>query len=81
MDLLIAIKQYCLKLIEYGFYPKTKAPSVGKLEKMAELCFEGKYRKLSRYIPDSATDEQQKELIAMLDNIKEIVKKDKKTII
>ena len=37
MDLLIAIKEYCDKLIEYNFYPKKKKPSLGKLEKYADL--------------------------------------------
>lgn len=57
MDLLIAIKEYIFKLEEYGFWPKKK-PSLGKLEKLAELCYNGKIRKLTRYIPNTATPEQ-----------------------
>lgn len=77
MDLLYAIKQYCQKLIEYGYYPKKKSPSLGKLEKMADLCMEGKFRKLSRYVPEDASEEIKKELDAMMDSIKEIVKNEK----
>ena len=77
MDLLLAIKNYCNKLIEYGYYPKTKKPSVGKLEKMADLCMEGKFRKLSRYVPNDASDEVKAELEELMDKIKEIVKNEK----
>lgn len=77
MDLLLAIKNYCNKLIEYGYYPKTKKPSVGKLEKMADLCMVGKFRKLSRYVPKDASDEVKTELEELMDKIKEIVKNEK----
>ena len=77
MDLLLAIKDYCSKLMEYGYYPKTKKPSIGKLEKMADLCMAGKIRKLTRYIPNDATDEQKQELNNLIDKIKEIIKNDK----
>ncbi len=77
MDLLLAIKKYCDKLIEYGYYPKTKKPSMGKLEKMADLCMEGKIRKLSRYIPNDASEAEKVELDNLLNNIKEIVKNEK----
>lgn len=77
MDLLLAIQNYCAKLIEYDFYPKKKKPSLGKLEKMADLCINGKFRKLSRYIPETATEEQVAELDALMDKIKEIVKNEK----
>ena len=77
MDLLLAIQNYCAKLIEYGFYPKKKKPSLGKLEKMADLCMDGKFRKLSRYIPEEANDEQKAELDILMDKIKEIVKNEK----
>lgn len=78
MDLLLAIQKYCDKLIEYGVYPKTKKPSLGKLEKMADLCYAGKYRKLSRYIPDAIEEEKKNILLALMEEIKEIVKRDKK---
>lgn len=78
MDLLLAIKDYCKRLMELGYYPKEKAPSVGKLEKMADLCMAGKFRKLSRYIPHDADDAIKNELNALMDKIKEIVEKDKK---
>ena len=78
MDLLLAIKQYCDKLIEYGYYPKSKKPSVGKLEKMADLCMEGKIRKLSRYIPKNINEDKKNELNSMIEKIKEIVENDKK---
>lgn len=77
MDLLLAIKKYCDKLIEYGYYPKTKKPSMGKLEKMADLCMEGKIRKLSRYIPSNASEAEKAELDNLLNNIKEIVENEK----
>ena len=77
MDLLIAIRKYVTKLMEYGYYPKQKKPSVGKLEKMADLCMVGKFRKLSRYIPDTATEEQKKTLEGLMNDIKEIVKNEK----
>lgn len=80
MDLLIAIKNYCEKLIEYGYYPKAKKPSVGKLEKMADLCMAGKIRKLSRYIPDNAAAEEREILESLLEKIKEIVKDERKNI-
>lgn len=77
MDLLLAIKNYCNKLIEFGYYPKAKKPSVGKLEKMADLCMAGKFRKLSRYIPSDANDENKAVLEELMDKIKEIVKNEK----
>lgn len=77
MNLLLAIQQYTNKLIEYGYYPKSKKPSLGKLEKMADLCYIGKYRKLSRYIPDDATEEQKQELNELLAKIKEICEDEK----
>ena len=77
MDLLLAIKNYCDKLIEYNYYPKTKKPSIGKLEKMADLCMEGKLRKLTRYIPDTASAEEKQELNTLIEKIKEIVKVEK----
>lgn len=77
MDLLLAIKNYCDKLIEHNYYPKTKKPSVGKLEKMADLCMEGKFRKLSRYVPKDAPDMVKEELEVLMDKIKEIVKNEK----
>lgn len=77
MDLLLAIQKYCDKLMEYGFYPKKKKPSLGKLEKMADLCYAGKTRKLSRYIPNTATSEQKEELEQLMRNIKEIIKNEK----
>ena len=77
MDLLLAIKNYCNKLIEFGYYPKAKKPSVGKLEKMADLCMAGKFRKLSRYIPSNANDENKAVLEELMDKIKEIVKNEK----
>ena len=77
MDLLNAIKNYTDKLIEYGYYPKAKKPSLGKLEKMADLCMDGKIRKLSRYIPTEADEEQKKELNNLIQIIEEIVKNEK----
>ncbi len=77
MDLLLAIKEYCNKLIEYGYYPKSKKPSVGKLEKMADLCMNGKIRKLSRYIPKNISEDKKEELESMIEKIKEIVKNDR----
>lgn len=77
MDLLIAIKKYIDALNKYGFYPKAKKPSLGKLEKMADLCMDGKIRKLSRYIPQNASKEQNEELMSLLQKIEEIVKNEK----
>lgn len=74
MDLLYAIQQYCNKLIEYGYYPKAKKPSLGKLEKMADLCVAGKIRKLTRYIPADAKPEEKEELGKLVDRIREILK-------
>lgn len=79
MDLLLAIKDYCDKLMKYGYYPKTKKPSIGKLEKMADLCMENKFHKLSRYIPSNASDEVKAELNTLLNKIKEIVKNEKQS--
>lgn len=78
MDLLIAIQRYCEKLIEYKIYPKAKKPSLGRLEKMADLCYAGKYRKLSRYIPNDFDKEKKEELDALMAEIKEIVARDRK---
>lgn len=78
MDLLLAIQKYVDKLIENNYYPKKKKPSLGKLEKMADLCMAKKFRKLSRYIPSDAPDEVKTELDTLMGNIKEIVKNDKK---
>lgn len=78
MDLLMAIKKYCDKLIEYGYYPKAKKPSLGKLEKMADLCMIGKFRKLSRYIPKDAPEEKKEELNSLLEEVKRIVKEEGK---
>lgn len=77
MDLLLAIKKYCNKLIEHGYYPKDKKPSIGKLEKMADLCMANKFRKLSRYVPKDANDEIKAEFEELMDKIKEIVKNEK----
>ena len=77
MDLLLAIKNYCDKLIEHNYYPKAKKPSIGKLEKMADLCMEGKFRKLSRYIPKDAPNAIKTELELLMDKIKEIVENEK----
>ena len=77
MDLLLAIKNYCNKLIEHGYYPETKKPSVKKIKKMADLCMVGKFRKLSRYVPNDASDEVKAELEELMDKIKEIVKNEK----
>lgn len=79
MDLLIAIQKYCDKLIEYNSYPKTKRPSLGKLEKLADLCVAGKMRKLSRYISKDLPQEQQDELKDLLKQIEEIVQNENKT--
>lgn len=73
MDLLLAIKEYCDKLIEYDFYPKRKKPSLGKLEKMADQCIKGKFQKLERFVPSNATEEQTLELKTLMDKIKEVV--------
>lgn len=78
MDLLLAIKEYCDKLIEHNYYPK-KRPSVGKLEKIADLMMAGKYRKLSRYVPTDADETIKKEFDNLMTRIKEIVKNDKAT--
>lgn len=77
MDLLLAIKNYCDKLIEYDYYPKTKKPSVGKLEKMADLCMDRKFRKLSRYVPKDAPDMVKEEFELLMGKIKEIVENEK----
>lgn len=77
MELLLAIQNYCAKLIEYDFYPKNKKPSLGKLEKMADLCMSGKFRKLTRYVPNEASEEQKAELDILMDKIKEIVKNER----
>jgi len=77
MDLLLAIQKYCDKLMELGAYPKNKKPSLGKLEKMADLCMTGKIRKLSRYIPKDISEEDKKVLEDMIHQIGEIVKNEK----
>ena len=73
MDLLLAVKEFCDKLIEYNFYPKRKKPSFGKIEKMADYCIRGKFQKLERLIPSNATEEQVLELKTLMDKIKEVV--------
>ena len=78
MDLLLAIKQYVEKLMEYGYYPKAKKPSLGKLEKMADLCMAGKHRKLSRCVPSDADEAIKKELDELMKKIKEITKNENK---
>lgn len=77
MNLLLAIKRYMDSLIKYGYYPKKKKPSLGKLEQMADLCMLGKYKKLSRYVPKDAPEERREELSKMMDTIKEICKNDR----
>ena len=77
MDLLIAIREYIAALNKYELYPKTKKPSLEKLEKMADLCMDGKIRKLSRYIPEDVSKEQDEELTSLLQKIEEIVKNEK----
>lgn len=77
MDLLYAIQQYCNKLIEHDYYPKSKKPSIGKLEKMADLCMAGKFRKLSRYVPENAEEPVKQELEDLMNKIKEIVENEK----
>lgn len=76
MNLLIAIKEYILKLDGYGFWPKKK-PSLDKLEKLAELCYNGKIRKLTRYIPNTATPEQKNELKMLIERIDNIINEEK----
>ena len=76
MDLLLAISKYVTKLLECGYYPKKK-PSLGKLEKIADLMMAGKFRKLSRYLPDDISDDRRQEFEELMDNIKEIVKNEK----
>ena len=39
MELLLAIQKYVGKLIEYGYYPKAKKPSLGKLEKNGRFMY------------------------------------------
>lgn len=77
MNLLMAVKQYVEALRKYGYYPKDKQPSIGKLEKLADLCWEGKERKLSRYIPEDASEEIKAEFNALMVNIMEIIKNEK----
>lgn len=79
MDLLIAIKEYCDKLIEYNFYPKKKKPSLGKLEKYADLMIDGKFRKLERYIPETADKEQLSTLTMLMEKIKEIANNERES--
>ena len=76
MDLLLAISKYVTKLLEYGYYPKKK-PSLGKLEKIADLIMAGKFRKLSRYLPEDISDDRRQEFEELMDSIKEIVKNEK----
>ena len=76
MNLLIAIQNYTNALIKYGLYPKNKKLSLGKLEKLADLCMNGKIRKLSRYIPSDISQEKEAELRHLLDIIEETVRND-----
>lgn len=77
MDLLLAIRNYTDKLMEYGYYPKTKKPSIGKLEKMADLCYDGKIRKITRYIPKDAPSEIAEELNNLVKEIERIINEEK----
>lgn len=77
MDLLLAIKNYVDKLIEYNYYPKQKI-SLGKIEKIAEKIYIGKYQKLSRYLPNDLTEERQIEFEILMNKIKEIVESETK---
>lgn len=76
MDLLLAIQEYVNELIKHNAYPKKK-PSLGKLEKMADLCMSGKFRKLSRYEPEGLDEEAKAVFKEKMDKIKEIVKHEK----
>lgn len=76
MDLLLAIQNYVDKLIQHGYYPKKK-PSLGKLEKIADLMMVGKFRKLSRYLPAGLDEVTQNEFEVLMDKIKEIVANEK----
>lgn len=78
MDLLKAIQDYVNKLIEYGYYPKRKKPSLGKLEKMADLCMDRRFRKLTRYVPGDVSADRQEEFNALMNRIKEIVDNEQK---
>lgn len=77
MELLKAIQDYINKLLEYGYYPKKKKPSIGKLERMADLCMDGKIRKITRYVPDTATEEEKDILDTLIKKIEEIIKNEK----
>lgn len=77
MELLKAIQDYINKLLEYGYYPKKKKPSIGKLERMADLCMDGKIRKITRYVPDTATEEEKDTLDTLIKKIEEIIKNEK----
>lgn len=79
MDLLMAIREYCDKLIEYNFYPKKKKPSLGKLEKYADLMINGKFQKLERYIPTTADKEQLSTLTLLMEKIKEIANNERES--
>ena len=78
MELLLAIKKYVDKLIEYGYYPKNKKPSLGKLEKMADLCMAGKVRKITRYVPEDAPIEHKVELYNLSVDIEDIIEAEKR---
>lgn len=78
MELLVAIKRYVDKLYEYGYYPKDRKPSLGKLEKMADLCMAGKIRKLTRYIPLDAPLDRIEELNNLAHEIQSIVEAEKR---
>lgn len=78
MELLLAIQKYVGKLIEYGYYPKTKKPSLGKLEKLADLCVAGKIRKLTRYVPKDAPIEHKVELYNLQIDIEDILEAEKR---
>lgn len=77
MELLLAIQKYVNKLIEYGYYPKKK-PSLGKLEKLADLCMAGKIRKLTRYVPKDAPIEHKLELYNLSVDIEDILEAEKR---
>lgn len=78
MELLLAIQKYIAKLNEYGYYPKSKKPSLGKLEKMADLCMAGKIRKLTRYVPKDAPIEHKLELHNLQVDIEDILEAEKR---
>ena len=80
MDLLKAIQDYVDELIKHNYYPKRKRPSLGKLEKMADLCMDKKFKKLSRYVPEDIGNDEKEKFNALMNKIKEIVEDEKKNI-